>query len=109
MEEVVGDRFQVVRTPATLPELTRAAAEEGVVFAGAPGGGYVFPAFLPAYDAIAALCKLLELLAPVGEPLSRARGELPRPTLVHRQVSVPMGPQGCGHARAQRALRRRAT
>ena len=94
VEEVVGGRFEVVRTPATLPELTRAAAGDGVVFAGAPGGGYVFPAFLPAYDAIAALCKLLELLAPVDEPLSKLVAELPRPTLVHRQVQCPWALKG---------------
>jgi len=94
VEEVVGGRFEVVRTPATLPELTRAAAGDGVVFAGAPGGGYVFPGFLPAYDAIAALCKLLELLAPVEEPLSKLIAELPRPTLVHRQVQCPWALKG---------------
>ena len=48
----VGDRLEVVRTPASLAGLTRAAADDGVVFAGAPGGGYVFPGFLPAYDAM---------------------------------------------------------
>jgi mannose-1-phosphate guanylyltransferase/phosphomannomutase len=94
VEEVVGGRYDVVRTPATLPELTRAAAGDGVVFAGAPGGGYVFPAFLPAYDAIAALCKLLELLAPVDEPLSKLVAELPRPTLVHRQMQCPWALKG---------------
>ena len=86
--------FEVVRTPASLPELTRAAAGDGVVFAGAPGGGYVFPGFLPAYDAIASLCKLLELLAPVDEPLSKLVAELPRPTLVHRQVQCPWALKG---------------
>ena len=94
VEEVVGGRFEVVRTPATLPELTRAAAGADVVFAGAPGGGYVFPGFLPAYDAIASLCKLLELLAPVDDPLSKLVSELPRPTLVHRQVSCPWALKG---------------
>jgi mannose-1-phosphate guanylyltransferase/phosphomannomutase len=94
VEEVVGGRFEVVRTPASLPELTRAAAGDDVVFAGAPGGGYVFPGFLPAYDAIAALCKLLELLAPVGDPLSKLVSELPRPTLVHRQVQCPWALKG---------------
>ena len=59
-----GSGLEVVRTPASLGDLTKAAAEEGVIFAGAVGGGYVFPEFLPAYDAIASLCKLLELLAP---------------------------------------------
>ena len=94
VDEVVGGRFEVVRTPASLSELTRAASGEGVVFAGAPGGGYVFPGFLPAYDAIAALCKLLELLAPVGDPLSKLVADLPRPTLVHRQVQCPWALKG---------------
>jgi mannose-1-phosphate guanylyltransferase/phosphomannomutase len=94
VEEVVGDRFEVVRTPASLSALTRAAAGDGVVFAGAPGGGYVFPGFLPAYDAIASLCKLLELLAPVEESLSRLVAGLPRPTLIHRQVQCPWALKG---------------
>jgi mannose-1-phosphate guanylyltransferase/phosphomannomutase len=94
VEEVVGDQLQVVRTPATLTELTRAAAEDGVLFAGAPGGGYVFPGFLPAYDAIASLCKLLELLATVDQPLSGLVSQLPRPTLIHRQVQCPWALKG---------------
>src|SRR5205823_11358317 len=39
--------FEIVRTPASLQALTEAAAQDGVVFAGAVGGGYVFPRFLP--------------------------------------------------------------
>jgi mannose-1-phosphate guanylyltransferase/phosphomannomutase len=94
VEEVIGGRLAVERTPASLPELTRAAAGNGVVFAGAPGGGYVFPAFLPAYDASASLCKLLELLAPVDAPLSQLVSALPRPTLIHRQVQCPWALKG---------------
>jgi mannose-1-phosphate guanylyltransferase / phosphomannomutase len=94
VEEVVSGRLDVTRTPASLTELTRAAAEEGVVFAGAPGGGFIFPSFLPAYDAIASLCRLLELLAGVGEPLSKLVAELPRPTLIHRQLQCPWALKG---------------
>jgi mannose-1-phosphate guanylyltransferase/phosphomannomutase len=46
----------------------------------------VFPEFLPAYDAMAALCNLLELLAPADRPLSELVAELPHSTLVHREV-----------------------
>ena len=84
-----GSGLEVVRTPASLAELTKAAAEDGVIFAGAVGGGYVFPEFLPAYDAMASLCKLLELLAPVERPLSELVAELPESTLVHRQLPCP--------------------
>ncbi|HKI93531.1 MAG TPA: sugar phosphate nucleotidyltransferase [Gaiellaceae bacterium] len=91
---VEGTGLDVVRTPASLPELTRAAAGEGVVFAGAVGGGYVFPDFLPAYDAVASLVKLLELLAPVDRPVSEVVAELPSPTLAHSQLACPWALKG---------------
>jgi mannose-1-phosphate guanylyltransferase/phosphomannomutase len=86
--------LEVIRTPASLAELTKAAAQEGVVFAGALSGGYVFPDFLPAYDAVASLCKLLELLAQESRPLSQLVAELPETTLVHRQLPCPWGLKG---------------
>jgi mannose-1-phosphate guanylyltransferase / phosphomannomutase len=89
-----GTELEIVRTPASLAELTKAAAGDGVVFAGSVGGGYVWPEFLPAYDAMASLCKLLELLAPVRRPLSELVAELPRPTLVHRQLQCPWALKG---------------
>ena len=89
-----GSGLEVVRTPASLADLTKAAAEDGVIFAGAVGGGYVFPEFLPAYDAIASLCKLLELLAPVRRPLSELVSDLPASTLVHRQLPCPWALKG---------------
>jgi mannose-1-phosphate guanylyltransferase/phosphomannomutase len=86
--------LEVVRTPASLADLTLAAANDGVVFAGAVGGGYVFPEFLPAYDAVAALCNLLELLAPLDRPLSELVADLPASTVVHRQLPCPWGLKG---------------
>jgi mannose-1-phosphate guanylyltransferase/phosphomannomutase len=95
VDRLVKDRgLQVIRTPASLSELTRAAAEDGVIFAGALGGGYVFPDFLPAYDATASLCKLLELLAPAERPLSELVADLPVSTLVHRQLPCPWAQKG---------------
>jgi len=89
-----GSGLEVVRTAASLQELTRVAADEGVVFAGAVGGGYLFPEFLPGYDAVASLVKLLELLAPVERPISELVAELPRPTLVHRQLPCQWAMKG---------------
>ena len=86
--------LEIIRTPASLSELTRAAAADGVIFAGAVGGGYVFPDFLPAYDATASLCNLLELLAPVEQPLSALVADLPVSTLVHRQLPCPWSQKG---------------
>jgi mannose-1-phosphate guanylyltransferase/phosphomannomutase len=89
-----GTGLEVVRTPASLAELTQYAAQDGVVFAGALGGGYVFPEFLPAYDSVASLCKLLELLAPTKQPVSELVSELPVSTLVHRQLPCPWALKG---------------
>jgi mannose-1-phosphate guanylyltransferase / phosphomannomutase len=86
--------LEVIRTPASLAELTKAAAQDDVVFAGALSGGYVFPDFLPAYDAVASLCKLLELLAQESRSLSQLVSELPETTLVHRQLPCPWGLKG---------------
>jgi mannose-1-phosphate guanylyltransferase / phosphomannomutase len=95
VEELVeGSSLEVVRTPASLSALTKAAAGDGVIFAGAVGGGYVFPEFLPAYDAMASLCKLLELLATVDRPLSELVSELPESHVVHRRVPCPWAQKG---------------
>ncbi len=94
VDVLVDGRLEVIRTPNSLADLTRAAAGEDVVFAGAVGGGYVFPEFLPAYDAVASLAKLLELLANVKTPVSQLVAELPRPTLIHRQLACPWARKG---------------
>jgi len=93
-ELVVGSALTVVRTQASLSELTRTATRDGVVLAAAPTGGFVFPDVVPGYDAVTALCKVLELLAPEHEPLSTLVAALPRPTLVHRAVPCPWGRKG---------------
>jgi mannose-1-phosphate guanylyltransferase / phosphomannomutase len=94
VEALAGEGLEIIRTPNTLSDLTSAASGEGVVFAGAVGGGYVFPEFLPAYDAVASLAKLLELLAPIGRPFSELVAELPQPTLIHRRIACPWSRKG---------------
>src|SRR5213076_968989 len=106
---VKGSKLEVIRTPASLAELTKAAAEDGVIFAGAVGGGYVFPEFLPAYDAVASLTKLLELLAPVRRPLSELVAELPTTTLVHRPLPCPWAPKGSTSRRPRSSSPRSAS
>jgi mannose-1-phosphate guanylyltransferase / phosphomannomutase len=94
-EPLVEDsELEVRRTPSSLVELTRAAATDNVVFAGSVGGGFVFPDFLPAYDGVASLCKLLELLAPVERPLSELVAGLPESTVIHREVRCPWSRKG---------------
>ena len=89
-----GSALSVVRTQASLSDLTRVATRDGVVLAAAPTGGFVFPDVVPGYDAVTALCKLLELLAEQDEPLSTLVASLPRSTLVHRALPCPWGRKG---------------
>ena len=86
--------LEVVRTPAAPAELTKAAIDDDIVFAGAPGGVYVFPRFLPGYDAVSSLCTLLQLLARVDRPLSELVAELPASHVIHRQIACPWALKG---------------
>jgi mannose-1-phosphate guanylyltransferase/phosphomannomutase len=74
--------------------IMRAAQRDGVVFAGAEGGGYVFPALHPAYDALLSFGKLLELLAVHDTTLGAAVDALPQPTVVRRRVPTPWERKG---------------
>ena len=95
VEKMVGKTgLEVIRTRASLADLTRAASANDVIFAGSVGGGYLFPDFLPAYDAVASLCKLLELLAPAKQPVSELVSALPASTLIHRRLHCPWGRKG---------------
>ena len=89
------------------PALANEAAQEGMIFAGATSGGYIFPRFLPAYDAMAALCNLLELLGADRAAAVRARRRAAAVDARPPRGALLVGAQGHRDARAQRALRER--
>jgi mannose-1-phosphate guanylyltransferase/phosphomannomutase len=84
----------VVGTKLATSAVTRAAQRQGVVFAGAEGGGYVFPRLHPAYDGLLAFCKLLELLATQETGLARAVAALPEVCLARREIPTPWERKG---------------
>jgi mannose-1-phosphate guanylyltransferase/phosphomannomutase len=95
VEEIAGGHsLSIERTKVSLGDLLAAATARDVVFAGASGGGYVFPEFLPAYDAVMSLSKLLELVAHSGRALSELVEDLPRSTLVHVREPCPWSAKG---------------
>lgn len=68
----------VVRTRADVRSLMEAAANEaGIVFAGDSRGGFIFPQFQPAFDAMASLGKLLEMLTLQELTLAQVRRRVP--------------------------------
>ncbi len=85
---------EIERTKVSLPALTEAATADDIAFAGAIGGGYIFPEFLPAFDALMSLGKLLELLAPSAVPLSEQVAAILSSTLVHKTVGCPWSLKG---------------
>jgi mannose-1-phosphate guanylyltransferase / phosphomannomutase len=89
-EEVAEANGRKVRwTRVTRSALMETALDPGVIFVGAPGGYYIFPGFLPAFDAIAGVCRVLELLALSGRPMSELLDRLPAVYLSQRNVYCP--------------------
>jgi mannose-1-phosphate guanylyltransferase/phosphomannomutase len=84
----------VVWTKVATPALMAAALSDDVALAASPDGGFIYPSFLPAYDAMAAFAKLLELLATSGAPLSKVVAGLPRAHVVHETVATPWEQKG---------------
>jgi mannose-1-phosphate guanylyltransferase/phosphomannomutase len=74
--------------------IMRGAQRDGVVFAGAEGGGYVFPVLHPAYDGLLSFGKLLELLAVHDTTLGAAVDALPGTAVVRRRVPTPWERKG---------------
>ncbi len=84
----------VLRTKMSAAQLLEAADAPGVRFAANTSGGYVFPQFLPAFDAVATLVRLLSLLASGQRVLSRVVASLPKTAIVRREVPTPFEQKG---------------
>jgi len=78
----------------SLRALMEAANRRDVMFAGAQGGGYIFPKFLPAYDAAMTMCQLLELMAKEGRALSAIRSQIPEVALAQKNTFCPWEQKG---------------
>jgi mannose-1-phosphate guanylyltransferase / phosphomannomutase len=85
---------EVVWTSVSASGLMTAADQEKVDFAGDEDGGYLFPSFLAAPDALMGLVKLLELLSRAGTSLREVVDELPEASVVRLDVPVPWEAKG---------------
>jgi len=80
-----ADARSLMETAGSDPALALAADNEG---------GFIFPQFLPAFDAMLALGKLLELLARSDQTLSEVRARLPKYCRAQAQVHCPWEHKG---------------
>jgi mannose-1-phosphate guanylyltransferase/phosphomannomutase len=74
--------------------LMEVASRPGVDFAAGQEGGYIFPSFLPAYDAVAALVETFALLTANGTRLSQVVAGLPPVCSAHERVVTPWEKKG---------------
>ena len=74
--------------------LLQEAASGGVSFASDQRGGYVFPGFLPAFDAAAALARLVSLLEESSTSLAEIVDATPAMPIVEGEVATPMEQKG---------------
>ncbi len=81
-------------TKLSAPHLMEIASGGGVDFAAALDGGFIWPDFLPAFDATATLVKVLDLLAATGRTLSSIVKQLPRLHIAHETVATPWERKG---------------
>ncbi len=86
--------ISVTHTKLSAPVLQAASTERGVGFAADGRGGFILPGFLPAFDASAALVKLLDLLARTDKSLSEVRRSLPSVSIAQESVSTPWESKG---------------
>ncbi len=77
---------QVVWTRLSPAAVMGASAADGIAFAGDEGGGYIFPRFLPAFDGLLSVVKLLELLSIARTDLRRVVDSLPPSHIARRDV-----------------------
>jgi mannose-1-phosphate guanylyltransferase / phosphomannomutase len=94
-DRLAADRgIQVERTKLSNPALMEVASHPGVGFAASTDGGFILPDFVPAFDAAAAMVKMLELLALDDVPLSKVVSGLPAVHIVHETVVTPWEQKG---------------
>jgi mannose-1-phosphate guanylyltransferase/phosphomannomutase len=81
-------------TKLSSAHLMEVAATGGITFAASQSGGFLFPRFLPAYDAACALVELVAMLAATRHTLSRLVRSLPPVTIAHEAVVTPWEQKG---------------
>ncbi|MCL4312618.1 MAG: sugar phosphate nucleotidyltransferase [Actinobacteria bacterium] len=85
---------EILWTKLSSAHLMEVASSEGADFAASQDGGFIFPDFLPAYDGVAALLRLVSLIAGRGLKLSKLVSSLPKVHIAHQGVITPWESKG---------------
>ena len=85
---------EILWTKLSSAHLMEVAGGGGVDLGASQEGGFIWPAFLPAYDAAATLVHVLGLLAASERPLSAVRAGLPSTHIAHEAIPTPWERKG---------------
>jgi len=95
LEELVDPYgFKVVRTKIAPRAQADAAVQPGMAFVGDALGGFIFPRFQPAFDAMLASLKILEMLIQTDLTLHDVIRAVPQRAMVREQVACPWERKG---------------
>jgi mannose-1-phosphate guanylyltransferase/phosphomannomutase len=95
LEELVAPHgFRVTRTKIAPRALTEAATQDSAVFVGDAFGGFIFPRFQPAFDAMAGALKILEMLAVSDLTLHEVIRRVPQRATARDQIPCPWEMKG---------------
>jgi mannose-1-phosphate guanylyltransferase/phosphomannomutase len=95
VESICSDAgADITWTKLSPSHLMEVASAGRVDFAASQDGGFIFPRFLPAYDAVAALVNLLAMLSITGLRLSKVVSQSPRVHIAHQSVVTPWDQKG---------------
>jgi mannose-1-phosphate guanylyltransferase/phosphomannomutase len=86
--------LEVIRTKVSRSDLMMASLDSEVVFAGAGSGGFIFPSFLPTYDAMASTAILMDMLSRCGKTLSELVEGLPPIHLLSEEIPASWEQKG---------------
>ena len=94
--DLVGShhKVEVQKTKDSHLAMMNAATQGGVAFVGGTRGGFIFPEFSFATDAMFAIAKILELLGLTGQRLGNLDRKLSRFSMVKRDVPCPWESKG---------------
>ncbi|HVC70590.1 MAG TPA: sugar phosphate nucleotidyltransferase [Acidimicrobiales bacterium] len=85
---------EIIWTKLSATHLMELSSAGGVTFAASQMGGFIFPRFLPGFDAVSTLVHLLAMLAMTGESISKLAGRLPTVHIAHEEVVTPWEQKG---------------
>ena len=88
-------KMKVIRTPTMPRHIVDASRAEGMKFVGDGIGGFIFPEFQPAFDAMYAIVKILEMLAARKTKIGHVLREIPyKIDVQHRKIPCAWDKKG---------------